>query len=84
MLFFLITNDIQEKHDDTKEAISIRKPKKNMQCNGQAKSTKGQTMIHKTLLVPRRLKVEQHYSHYRTGMQSGAPEGHGLPTQILA
>jgi hypothetical protein len=37
------------------------------------KGTKSQTMIYKT--IHRKLKIERHESHWRPGLNSGAPEG---------
>jgi len=38
---------------------------------------KDKTMIYKTL--HRKLKIEQHESHYKSGVNSGAPEGLAVP-----
>jgi hypothetical protein len=48
----------KEEFEDTKEAINIRKSKKDRQHYGQRKKTQGLTTISKTL--HRKLNIEQH------------------------
>ena len=43
--------------------------------------TKRQTMINK--MLHRKLKIEQHESHKKMWMNSGAPEGSAVPTPLL-
>jgi hypothetical protein len=45
------------------------------------KNTKGQTMIYKTL--HKNLKIEQHESNYKLGVNSGAPEGLAVPGPLV-
>ena len=49
--YILISLEDQEKFEDTKEAIRIRKSKKNRQHNGQKKKYKGQTTIASVTVV---------------------------------
>jgi hypothetical protein len=51
---------VKENFEDTKGVIRSRKSKKDRQYNDKRKSTKEQTLIHKTLR--RKIKTEQHES----------------------
>ena len=45
------------------------------------KRTERQTMIYKTL--HRRLKIEQHETHYTPRVNAGAPEGSTVPLAVV-
>ena len=46
------------------------------------KNRKGQATIYKTL--HRKLKIEQHEHHLKSGVNSGAPEGYAVPPPHVA
>ena len=56
--------------EDTQVVIRSCKSKKDGHCNDQ----KGQTMIYKILY--RKLKIEQHESHYKLWPNSDPPKGY--------
>jgi hypothetical protein len=45
------------------------------------KGTKGQTMIEETLR--RKLKIEQHETHYKPGVNSNVPAGYAVPAPLV-
>jgi hypothetical protein len=45
------------------------------------KGTKGQTMIEETLR--RKLKIEQHETHYKPGVNSNVPVGYAVPAPLV-
>lgn len=60
--------------------IRIRKSKKQRQYNDQKKKAKEQTKIRKTLY--RKLKIEQHETHYKPEVNGGAQEGYYVSASI--
>ena len=69
---------IYGKFEDVKGAIRSRKSKER-QYN--AKKTKGQTMIYK--ILHKKLNIEQHESHLKIEVNSGVPEGLGVPVTLV-
>jgi len=70
---------LQDKSEDTKGVIR-RRTSKDRQCKCQHK--KGQTTIYKTL--HRKLKIEQHEHHLKSGVNSGAAEGYAVSPPHVA
>ena len=71
LLQFCSSPYYSEEFQDTKGIIRIRNSKTDRQHNDQMK--KGETVICKAL--HRKLTFDQHEPHYKSGMNSGAPEG---------
>ena len=63
-------NRYQKMFEDTQAVIRSCKSKKDGHCNDQ----EGQTMIYKILY--RKLKIEQHESHYKLWPNSDPPKGY--------
>jgi hypothetical protein len=82
LIKFIKLRVLKEEFKDTKAVISIRKSKKNRQCNGQKKNYKRTNNDLQNIIYKSKDRVTR--TPVNTEVYSGIPEGWAVPAPLVA